>query len=137
MVIITIVRIAGLKWRGKLDAVWETYFIAIGPPIGLSLVAVSAFRALYVSKNKERRIHRTITSFGWYNQGRTAIWRVVTRTTGRAPQTGPETHNKHNGPLKNDIPNGTMTGLRTFIDANGRSRVYDTMDEERGDISST
>jgi hypothetical protein len=131
MVIITVARIAGLKWRGKLDSVWETYFIVIAAEIGLSLVAISAFRALYVSKNKDRHVNKTITSFGWYNKGRTALWRVITMTTGKTPSTEVEMDKKGDGFLKDDIPHGTMTGMRSFIDANGRTRIYDSMDEEK------
>ncbi|KAJ4347927.1 uncharacterized protein N0V89_009299 [Didymosphaeria variabile] len=129
MVIITIARIAGLKWRGKLDSIWETYFIVIAAEIGLSLVAVSAFRALYVSKSKDRHVNKTITSFRWYNKGHAAVWNIITKTTGKT--TSVEMQKRGDGFLKDDIPHGTMTGMRTFIDANGRTRIYDTMDEER------
>ncbi|KAL1601605.1 hypothetical protein SLS60_006520 [Paraconiothyrium brasiliense] len=135
MVIITIARIAGLKWRGKLDSIWETYFIAIAAEIGLSLVAVSAFRALYIAKSKDRHVNRTITSFRWYNKGRSAVWRIITKTTGKTPSH--EVEMRGDGFLKDDIPHGTMTGMRTFIDANGRTKIYDTMDEERSVDSSS
>jgi hypothetical protein len=132
MVIITVARIAGLKWKGKLDSVWETYFIVLAAEIGLTLVAITAFRALYVSKAKNRRVHETITSFRWYNKGKSA-WKFITKTTGKSPPGGlgaMEMDNKKNVVLKNDIPHGTMTGMRSLIDQNGKTRIYTTMDEE-------
>ncbi|KAF2726487.1 hypothetical protein EJ04DRAFT_453258, partial [Polyplosphaeria fusca] len=137
MVIITVARIAGLQWKGKLDSVWETYFIVIAAEIGLSLVAVSAFRALYVLKNKDRHVHNPITSFGWYNKGRIAVWRIITKSTGKTPSKEFEMMKKEDGVLKDDIPHATMTGVRTFINANGRTTIYNTMDEERVEDNGT
>lgn len=125
VVILTIIRIAGLRFLGKVDPVWETWCIAISAEIGLSLVAVSAFRALYVAKAKDRRVNRTITSFGWYNKG-LSIFRRITNTN--STRSGKD--KKDVDFLENDIPHGTMTGMRTFIDDNGKTRRYETMDEE-------
>lgn len=130
MIIFTISRIGGLRWKGKLDSVWQNLFITIMAEIGLSLVAVSAFRALYVAKSKERHVNKAITSFGWYDKGRSAAWRVITKTTGKVPSTSTDTKDRGNATLQNDIPRGIMTGMRTFVDEHGRTKMYDTMDEE-------
>lgn len=133
MVIITITRISGLKWKDKLDMVWENFFFVIAAEIGLTLVAVTAFRALYVSKAKNRKIQNTITTFNWYNRGKSFIVDIVSRATGRSASEGSgdlEMNKGNDGFLGNDIPNATMTGMKTFIDGNGKTGVYATMDEE-------
>ncbi|KAF2109416.1 hypothetical protein BDV96DRAFT_651854 [Lophiotrema nucula] len=133
MVIITIARIAGLKWKGKVDLVWECYFIVIAAEVGLALVSITAFRALYISKTKNRDIHDTITSFRWYKSGKTVAWKIITMTTGKTPTDSSKSlrmERRGSGFLKDDIPHGTMTGMRTFIDGNGKTRLYATMDEE-------
>lgn len=133
MVILTIVRIAGLTWRGKLDSVWETYFMVIPAEVGLALVAITAFRALYISRSKSRPAPTAITSFGWYDKGKSAVWKIITKTTGKTPSAGSgslQNDPKADGWIGNDIPHGTMTGMRTFIQGNGKTKIYATMDEE-------
>jgi hypothetical protein len=133
MVIITIARIVGLIWRGKLDSVWETYFMVIPAEIGLALVAVTAFRALYISRSKSRPTPTAITSFGWYDKGKSVVWKLITKTTGKTPsaESGSlQNDMRVNGWIGNDIPHGTMTGMRTFIKGNGDTQMYATMDEE-------
>jgi hypothetical protein len=107
MVIITIARIARLKWKDKLDSVWETYFIVIAAEIGLALVAITAFRALYVSKEKNHLVHTAITSFGWYHKGKSAFMKIITKTPGKTPsnETGSiELDKRSKDFLKNNIP---------------------------------
>jgi hypothetical protein len=113
--------------------VWETYFIVLAAEVGLSLVAITAFRALYVSKAKNRHLHDTIKSFNWYKKGRSVILRIVSKTTGNNAYGGSgstEIDDRGKAHLKHDIPRGTITGMRTFIDENGKTKHYATMDEE-------
>lgn len=37
--------------------------------------------------------------------------------------------------IKDDIPHGTMTGMRTFIDANGRTKIHMTLWTSRGEMT--
>ena len=50
----TITRASGIKFRGRLDAIWEVFFQTIAAEIGMILTAVSAFRELFVSRAKGR-----------------------------------------------------------------------------------
>jgi hypothetical protein len=118
MIAITIARIAGLKWKGKLDYIWESYFIVIAAEIGLVLGAVTAFRALYVSKAKDRQVQKPITTLNWYYKGKSAIRNVFSTHT-RNGKIGVEPNDKRNPILWNTIPNATMTGARTFMEENG------------------
>lgn len=127
VVILTVIRITGLSNQGKANAIWETWCIAISAEVGMSLVGVSAFRALYVAKARNRRVNRTIRSFGWYNKG-LSIFRRITNTHAARP----DDEKKGDTKLENDIPRGTMTGMRTFIDGNGRTRLDETTDEMSG-----
>lgn len=131
MIIISAGRIIGLKHDGKLDYIWETFFIVIAAEIGLVLVAVTAFRALYVSQKKERS-HETITTFRWYNKGKSALFKILgTSDKSRSYDTdNMEAKKEGNGAFINgQIPRGTMTGARTFMDRHGNESVgSDTLD---------
>ena len=50
MIIITVTRASGLEWQDKLDVLWEVYFQFVAAKVGLILVAMTAFRALFVSR---------------------------------------------------------------------------------------
>lgn len=85
MAIITVMRIVGLRWRGKMDSVWETYFIVIAAETGMVLVAVSAFRAFYICKSRSRREQSgsTTAHSSWYGRSRTALVKAVGSFTGK------------------------------------------------------
>jgi hypothetical protein len=121
MIAITIARAAGVKWEGRLDSVWETYFIVIAAEIGLTLVAISAFRALYVSNVKSRRVQNTITNFSWYEKGRNALLHAASKITRKTYTNNTSTDKSDDGFIKNNIPRATLTGTRTLIVENGRS----------------
>ncbi|KAK4168393.1 hypothetical protein QBC43DRAFT_310179 [Cladorrhinum sp. PSN259] len=134
MIVITVVRITGLRWRGKPDSVWETFFIIMAAEIGLSLVAVTAFRELYVSKTRHRRQADdgdNIRSFGWYGAKSKSVFRpwaakgTVTTSSSASNRTdGFENMEMGNGQfIGYEVSGGTMTGLQTFVEANGRT-VY-------------
>jgi len=72
MIAISIVRIAMLERNGKLDLALGTYLIAIEAETGLTLVAATAFRTLYVSKAKIRP-NDTIDTFHWYHRSVSAV----------------------------------------------------------------
>jgi hypothetical protein len=44
---------------------------------------------------------------------------------------------KEDGVLKDDNLHDAMTDMKTLIDANGETKLYKTMDEERRDDSGT
>lgn len=124
MIGITIARIVGLTWEGKLDSVWETYFIVVAAEIGLTLVAVTAFRALYVSKAKNRNVQKTITTLNWYQKGKSAVVHLISKATGKTDWSSIDDEKKDGQFIMNDIPRATMTGMGTFIDKNGKEGTF-------------
>jgi len=65
MIIFTAIRASGLERRGKLDQIWVTFWQILAAETGLALMAMSAFRALYVSRKKGKRVRKAGTiSFG-------------------------------------------------------------------------
>ena len=123
MIIITIIRITGLTQDGKIDYVWEIYLSILAAEIGLTLVALTAFRALYISKTKSRYIQNPITTFNWYKKGRDTVLQVTSKVTGKLhPDLNSiEIDKGDEGFIRNDIPHGTMTGMKSYIEKNGKS----------------
>lgn len=128
IIAITIARIVGLQWKGKLDSVWETFFTTIAAETGLMLVAITAFRALYVVKAKNRRArNRTMNTFNWYKL-RSAILHPWSTT-----QRGGSEDVPMGWFITNQIPHGTMTGAKTFVQQNGKFTGLDSA-ETRSDV---
>lgn len=132
MIIVTVIRISGIKSEGQVDQVWETYFTIAAAEIGIVLTTVSAFRTLYVSRQKKNPAaaeqspeYRTM----WYSDVMyhlrraflPSLWRI-----GSKPQQGPEgLQSEENGIVMQklpDIPRAYMTGFRTFIRGHGKER---------------
>jgi hypothetical protein len=130
MIALTIARLVGFSRKGRLDSVWETYFTVVTAEIGLTLVAVTAFRALYVSKAKNRNVHKTITTLNWYQKGRGAVLGILSKATRHNYTDRTGSDKKEGRFIMNDIPNGTMTGLRTMINENGQSFTSSNWKEE-------
>jgi hypothetical protein len=99
-----------------MDHVWEVFFIILPAEIGLLLVAVSAFRALFVSRVKERRNREWLENQSWYCQGKG----VVRRLTSYIPGKTRSGSSGSGGLITDHIPHATMTGIHTFIDEVGR-----------------
>lgn len=136
MIIITAARMIGLKHDGQLDYIWEIFFIAIAGEIGLMLVAVTAFRALYVSRAKTVG-HQTITTFNWYHRSKSVVQKLISSFSGKPRSSDvskSESGGGKEGFFMGDIPRGTITGVRTFIRKNGADSVVDV--EHLGDSDS-
>jgi hypothetical protein len=116
MIGLTIVRVAGSKRQGQLNHVWDMYFTVIAAEIGLMLVALTAFRELYVAKAQNRRVQKTITTLNWYHRSRNKVVSVVGRIVGRESEGSVGDEKVLIG---NEIPRGTMTGVRTFVEGWG------------------
>lgn len=129
MIIITAVRIIGLKHNGKLDYIWEIFLLAVAGEIGIILVAVTAFRALYVSRVKGSNDQMT-ASFNWYYKSKSAVRKLFSSVSGKSRATSvsrkePENRNDERIILGR-IPRGTMTGVHTFMGKNGVESVVET-----------
>jgi hypothetical protein len=123
MIVITIMRIVGLKRGEVLDYIWESYFTAIAAEIGLTLVALTAFRSLYVSKAQKRNVQSPIATFNWYKKGRAAMVQIAGKVTGNADSRSDTLDTDKNGEgfIRNNIPHATMTGVRSYIDKSGKT----------------
>lgn len=125
--VFTITRASGLEWKGNLDVLWEVYFQIIAAEVGLILVAVTAFRQLFVSRiNQNRRSPPKSPPF-WtaaVNTMRGLLdprrWTSSYSRDRNGPQ-GRSSERKPKGLFGRlpDIPGATMTGVRTFIDEQG------------------
>lgn len=127
VVIFTVTRASGLEWQDKLDVLWEVYFQIIAAEIGLILVAMTSFRALFVSRTARNKLSPGKHTSFWV-EGKLALrilldprrWRskhTEDMTRGQKPGT---TTVGFDGKLPN-IPGATMTGMNTFIDHQGEA----------------
>ncbi|MCJ1384837.1 hypothetical protein MMC17_007955 [Xylographa soralifera] len=126
LVIVTIVRVSGLRLDGKIDSVWETYWIIIGAEVGLILAACTAFRMLFVHNN-EKLQQSPRGGWQWYTKSKRLLRRTFTPRTWRTKSTGGSSdrssgeQNHANMADLPQIPHGTMTGVRTFINGRGKT----------------
>ncbi|CAI6334779.1 unnamed protein product [Periconia digitata] len=139
MIAVTAGRMIGLKYQGQLEHIWETLFLAASGEIGLILVSASAFRSLYISKIRVKdRGHQTITTLNWYHRSRSAFRRMAgsesdqPRTTVLVRDGSEEV--KDGERIGGKIPGATMTGIRTFIDGNGKTTTIDVEKQDQESI---
>lgn len=124
MIIITALRIIGLRYKGNLDTVWEVFFVAAAAEVGLTLVAVSAFRSLFVAKARDHQVQETITTFNWYFRGQSALLRAISQITGRP--VSDESEKERAPKINNKIPRAKMTGVQSFINKQGQTRAEES-----------
>ena len=111
MVVLTITRVSGLRFKGNLDAVWETYWLILSAEVGIVLTSVSAFRAFFVSRsnrNRDRGIQPLGTQMQWCHQENRSLKQKFSFTLRR--------QNKDTElPMSNlpVIPRAYITGRRT------------------------
>lgn len=123
---ITITRMSGIKTGGKVDQVWESYFLILAAEVGIILTAVTAFRAFFVSRHKrdnDGAKQPLGDSTQWYSQNKHLLKRVFNRSKSRVQSTseGYEANEDGHFPMRNlpDFPRAHMTGVRTFINGRG------------------
>lgn len=123
VIIFTVTRASGLEWQGKLDVLWEVYFQIVAAEVGLILAAMTAFRALFVSRTAQNQLSaQDYPSF--LMKGKSALKRLLDprRWMYSKDTTGVEKHgttnNGFDGRLPN-IPGAAITGMHTFINQQG------------------
>ena len=135
VITITIIRASGLEWQGKLDVLWNVYFQIVAAEVGLILVSMTAFRALFVSraarKQHSPRLHPSL-----WTKSKYALKKLLNPIQWTLKHSGNISGSQKYGSTKEDfdgklpnIPGATITGVRTFIDHEG-----DTT-ESRTDLS--
>lgn len=149
IIVVTIVRVSGLHQGNKLDSVWETFWQMMSAEVGLIMTALTAFRVLFVARNNERGQQRPGAGRQRSSKSKQLLRRLLTPSSwrkGGSSQTSGGSGGQDcrgNKMEKNfpSIPRGTMTGIRTFIDGQGRTRMGEsqmmqsTVSEETDDIS--
>lgn len=145
MILVTITRISGIKMDGKVDQVWESYFIILAAEIGIILTAVTAFRALFVSRHKrENNGARNPPGMQshWYSPNTyllkrvftPKLWRSRSKFKSQSTSGGYEADKDGHFPMENlpDIPRAHMTGVRTFINGRGKGMNASRIMESQG-----
>ena len=118
MVLVTIVRIAGIKLRGtgSVDIVWLAFWLQQECSIAVLMLSVSAFRSLFIPSSARPPAPR--------HQGYSPSEKRR-RFLHRRPH--PDSYDTHETNGLPQIPNATLTGLTTAIEGNRQA-------EERADL---
>ena len=123
----TVTRVGGLKWHDKLDVLWEVYFQVVAAEVGLILVSMTAFRALFVSRAARNQHSPQKGPSSWVksryflkNLLDPRRWMSKYSRTMTGGQKDATTQGTSNGKLPS-IPGATVTGieLNTFIHREG------------------
>lgn len=128
LIAITLVRASGLRSQGSLDITWEAYWQFLSTEVGLIIASAAAFRTLFVAQAAKQ--HPSGNRGQWYSYSKKLFqqslrpwtWRV-TKSTGHSSKDSNRHGSDRDDEFKNlpDIPHGTMTGIRTFINGRGRT----------------
>ncbi len=105
MVIVTIVRVSGLRNGSNLDPVWDFYWQVVESSIAIIMVSLTAFRSFFV----QERIRRSRAKRSWYHGVKQML---SSRSAGVSEESARELP---------PIARGHLTGLRTIIYGNGRT----------------
>ena len=125
VIIFTVTRASGLEWQDKLDVLWEVYFQIVAAEVGLILIAMTAFRALFVSR-AARNQHSPQKHPSFWAKSKLALRRLLDPRRWMSKHskdiTGSQEHDTtkygFDGKLPG-IPGATMTGVNTFINHQG------------------
>ena len=124
---ITVTRASGLVWHGKIDIVWEVYFQIVPAEVGLILVSMTAFRALFVSR-AARNQHLPQKGPSSSVKSRYFLssllnprqWTSKHSKDVAGDQKDATTKGRFNGEPPS-IPGATMTGMNTFVNHRGEA----------------
>jgi len=133
IITVTIIRASGLHHAGNIDSVWETFWQMMSAEVGLIMTSITAFRAFFVARNNEPHHHRQGSDpKRWSSRSKQLLRRLIAPSSWRSRHTS-ETPGGDSGKAAGrraggmrhlpSIPRGTMTGIRTFIDGQGRTRM--------------
>jgi hypothetical protein len=153
VVIVTIIRAAGMHHGEAFDYAWVIYWQIISAEVGLVMTSATAFRAFFVARGGNSNSHsdggRSSQSGSeqhrWSGKTKQFFRRLSTATMWQSRHMSPPAgkDQEGEGELKQlpPIHRGTMTGVRTFINSRGRtstgaSRMMQSTVSEEGDDSS-
>lgn len=126
MVLIALVRMSVYRRHGnQIDATWHVCWLYLEACVATTMASITAFRTLFVhggSKQREIKVQNQAAMYSWREKalrkiksGRSDSWQDLSQG-GSLPK----------------IPSATLTGIKSFINYNGRTRNATTMmgDEE-------
>ena len=126
----TITRISGIhtgRTVKSIDSAWETYWQFIAANIALIMTAATAFRTFFVFRAQEKGPQMAKPKDMWYTKSRRLLRSVFTirswRSKSKTNSFGDLSNVDLPISLSHKIPRGTMTGVRTFIIGQGRTKA--------------
>ena len=127
IIMITVTRASGLVLQGKIDVVWEVYFQIVPAEVGLILVSMTAFRALFVSR-AARKQHLPQKGPSSWVKSRYYLRNLLDPRQWTSKYSKDMAGDQKNGTTKGgfngefpSIPGATMTGMNTFINHRGEA----------------
>ena len=119
MVIVTIVRVSGLRNGANLDPVWDFYWQVVESCIAIIMVSLTAFRSLFV---QERNRRTPSPRRSYYQRAKAFLSSKSSAETAEEVWELPP------------VPRGHMSGLRTLFGGNGSSSMGagNALDDENG-----
>ncbi|KAF2710376.1 hypothetical protein K504DRAFT_476355 [Pleomassaria siparia CBS 279.74] len=120
MMISTIARVAGLIYNGAVDSIWETYWTLISAEVGVFLAAATAFRTFFVTRNNSKAYTPRQESKRFFAPS------FVAKFQRKKKSDLDETLDTQQGYGLPNVPRGQITGMRTFIDRQGKSQHTQT-----------
>jgi hypothetical protein len=133
MIALTIVRVSGLRHEAGFDPAWEVYWNIMAGEVGIIMTTGAAFRTFFISRSQhkdEMPGHNPNRSLS--TRTRNLLRLIITPSrwsTKRSRQSEDPSDSSdsfsdgslHKGKELPQIPRGTMTGIRTFINGRGRT----------------
>ena len=110
----------GLKVPGRwkdLDFVWQVYWQYVEVSIGILVASATAFRTFFVQRATRHSAINKSTPVSQFAERFRERLRIRSR----------ELDTESNYGLEGEIPGAEITGLRTLINDNGKTRSTDTM----------
>lgn len=125
IIIITVVRIPGLRAGNTVDFVWETYWQVISVEVGLIMTAITAFRAFFVSRSNEGAAQSSGGSSSVYGKSLRRFKRSCNPRMWQAKFTRKGIDEVHksasDGMINLYEVKGSKTGVHTFISGQGKA----------------
>ena len=134
-ILCTVIRIAGIHTGHNIksiDSVWETYWQFIAANVALIMTAATAFRTFFISSSGNREVPSSESNEPWYAKGRRFVRSLLDPSSWRSKRSTKNTSDESSGnrsfELPLQVPRATLTGIRTFIHGQGRTKMGESQD---------
>lgn len=119
MIATTVIRLSGLVYNGIVDGLWESYWNVVSAEVGILMASSIACRSLYVAASKSKEPQdppeRYFTESFLRMFARKGTWTLD------EPKNDPTELPR--------IPNAELTGMESFIDAQGGSKTVPALSD--------